>query len=148
MKCLAASQYVFALGVDWKHFSIGRKAMQNDTCWDGTVAVRASNHNNEHSDIPKLSKHSGVMFSTSSWVIIRASNRDIKISCWLPPSTKCCDYHIKVNWQAMQCHHIASFIPRLSHSKEGDNLVHFIMYNVKGNVRRRESLGQDIRTLG
>ena len=55
---------------------------------------------------------------------------------------------IKVNWQAMQCHHIASFIPRLSHSKEGDNLVHFIMYNVKGNVRRRESLGQDIRTLG
>ena len=71
------------------------KAMQNDTCWDGTVAVRASNHNNEHSDIPKLSKHSGVMFSTSSWVIIRASNRDIKISCWLPPSTKCCDYHNK-----------------------------------------------------
>ena len=46
------------------------KAMQNDTCWDGTVAVRASNQNNAHSDIPKLGKHSGIIFSTSSWVII------------------------------------------------------------------------------
>ena len=77
--CLAQTKHVNALQpvsmcLHWEVTEntspSGEKAMQNDTCWDGTVAVRASNQNNAHSDIPKLGKHSGVIFSTSSWVII------------------------------------------------------------------------------